>query len=88
MRQSTSITGCVRRLVGRLVGLSVTHSFDDPHNLALFFKNEPPQVFQRSSSMTKPLAKRKEHFVGDEKEDSERKEKKEKKERKCKSEFD
>ena len=35
MRQSTSITGCVRRsfgwLVGRLVGRSVTHSFDDPH---------------------------------------------------------
>ena len=31
MRQSTSITGCVRRLVGRLVGLSVTHLFDDLH---------------------------------------------------------
>ena len=43
MRQSTSITGCVRRLVARSVCqsvclsvcqsvcLSVTHSFDDPH---------------------------------------------------------
>ena len=31
MRQSTSITGCVRWLVGRSVGWSVTHSFDDPH---------------------------------------------------------
>ena len=31
MRQSTSITGCVRRLVCRLVCQSVTHSFDDPH---------------------------------------------------------
>ena len=35
MRQSTPITGCVRRSVGRsvgrLVGLSVTHPFDDPH---------------------------------------------------------
>ena len=30
MRPSTSITGCVRRSVGRSVGWSVTHSFDDP----------------------------------------------------------
>ena len=30
MRQSTSITGCVRLSVGRSVG-RVTHSFDDPH---------------------------------------------------------
>ena len=33
VRQSTSITGCVRRSVGRSVGLSVKHSFDDPHAL-------------------------------------------------------
>ena len=31
MRQSTSITGSVRRLVGLSVCLLVTHSFDDPH---------------------------------------------------------
>ena len=31
MRQSTSITGCVRLLVCWSVGLLVTHSFDDPH---------------------------------------------------------
>ena len=34
MRKSTSITGCVRWLVGWSVGRSVgqvTHSFDDPH---------------------------------------------------------
>ena len=31
MRQSTSITGCVRCSVGWSVCLSVTHSFDDQH---------------------------------------------------------
>ena len=31
MRQSTSITVCVRWLIGRSVSWSVTHSFDDPH---------------------------------------------------------
>ena len=31
VRHSTSITGSVRRLVGLLVCLSVTHSFDDQH---------------------------------------------------------
>ena len=31
VRQSTSITGCVRCSVGRLVSCSVTHFFDDQH---------------------------------------------------------
>ena len=51
MRQSTSITGCVRWLVG----LSVTHSFDDPH-VAPYWPSLPC-CFMRTSEIPLRLSR-------------------------------